>query len=168
MIDKTHSPERPLWRSAVVTVPAILALGILSGRASGSGYGNPWFDRLVKPEFMPPGWMFGAAWTTLYILLGLALALILRARGGRGRSMALALFGAQMLLNLAWSPLFFAMHQILPALLTIIAMLGLSIAAAFLFARISKPAAWLMIPYLAWLSFASLLTWRILQLNPGA
>ena len=70
-------------RWALVTVPAVLLLGTLSGRASNSGYGNPWFDALVKPEAMPPGWVFGAAWTILYILLGLALAMILNARGSR-------------------------------------------------------------------------------------
>src|SRR4051812_28155151 len=67
-------------RYALFTVPAILLLGTLSGRASMSGYGNPWFDALAKPGFMPPGWAFGVAWTILYILLGLSLAMILNAR----------------------------------------------------------------------------------------
>jgi tryptophan-rich sensory protein len=71
-------------RYALVTVPLILLLGILSGRASNSGFGNPWFDALVKPDAMPPGWAFGVAWTILYILLGLSLALILHARGAEG------------------------------------------------------------------------------------
>ena len=75
-------------RYALVTVPLVLLLGLLSGRIANSGYGNPWFDALAKPEAMPPGWAFGAAWTTLYILLGLALALVLHARGARGRGKA--------------------------------------------------------------------------------
>src|SRR3954466_5276055 len=79
-------------RYALFTVPAIVLLGAVSGRISGSGYGNAWFDALTKPAIMPPGWVFGLVWTILYVLLGLALALILHARGARGRGPALALF----------------------------------------------------------------------------
>lgn len=160
--------RRPFLPYAIVTVPVILGLGMLSGWLSNSGYGNDWFDALRKPQIMPPGWAFGAAWTALYILLGLALALILEAKESARRKTALMLFGAQMLLNFSWSPVFFAMHLIGPALAIILLMLGLSIATTFLFARIRQAAAWLMMPYLAWLAFACLLTYRILQLNPGA
>jgi tryptophan-rich sensory protein len=157
-----------LARYALVTVPLVLLLGILSGRVAGSGYGNPWFDALAKPGIMPPGWVFGAAWTALYILLGFALAIILNARGARGRKPALTLFGAQLLLNFAWSPLFFALHKVEAALILIVAILALSIATTFLFAVIRKGAALLMLPYLAWLCFAAILTADINALNPGA
>ena len=70
-------------RWALVTVPAIVFLGFLSGKLANSGYGNRWFDALVKPDFMPPGWAFGVAWTILYILMGLALAIVIHARGAR-------------------------------------------------------------------------------------
>jgi tryptophan-rich sensory protein len=155
-------------RYALVTVPAVLLLGTLSGRISNSGYGNPWFDALVKPEAMPPGWMFGAAWTILYILLGFSLAMILHARGSRGRPLALSLFFAQLLLNYAWSPIFFAMHQSRTALALIAAMFVLSVAAAFLFAKIRKAAGLLMLPYLAWLGFAAYLNYQIVALNPDS
>src|ERR1700754_4423481 len=75
-------------RVALIVVPAILFLGILSGVAAGSGYENPWFAALVKPSLMPPGWVFPVAWTALYILIGLALSMILAARGAGGRAMA--------------------------------------------------------------------------------
>lgn len=155
-------------RYALFTVPAILLLGTVSGRISGSGYGNAWFDALQKPAIMPPGWVFGAAWTLLYILLGLSLALILHARGARGRGVALALFAAQLLLNYAWSPIFFAYHEVGIAFWTILAMILLSAVAAFLFWRIRRSAGLLMLPYLAWLCFAAILTWQIGALNPGA
>ena len=67
------------WRKAFVTIPAIVAIGLLMGAVSNSGFGNDWYDPLDKPSFQPPGWAFGAAWTTLYILMGIALALILAA-----------------------------------------------------------------------------------------
>ena len=155
-------------RYALFTVPLILLLGTLSGRASNSGYGNAWFDALVKPELMPPGWMFGAAWAILYILLGFALALILHARGARGRGLALGVFFAQLLLNFSWSPVFFAMHRVGLAFTIIVLMLVLSIVATVLFARIRRTAALLMLPYLAWLTFAALLNYQIMQLNPDA
>jgi translocator protein len=149
-------------------VPAILLLGTVSGRISGSGYGNAWFDALAKPAIMPPGWVFGAAWTILYLLLGLSLALVLHARGARGRGVAMALFLLQLLLNFAWSPIFFAYHEVGAAFWTIVAMILLAAAAAVLFWRIRRAAALLMLPYLAWLGFAALLTWQIGALNPGA
>ena len=155
-------------RYALFTVPAILLLGTVSGRISGSGYGNGWFDALEKPAIMPPGWAFGVAWTILYVLLGLALALVLHARGARGRGLALALFVAQLLLNFAWSPIFFAYHEVGAAFWTIVAMIAISAVTALLFWRIRRSAALLMLPYLAWLAFAATLTWQIDALNPGA
>src|SRR5688500_13104093 len=113
-------------RFALFTVPLILLLGIVSGRVANSGYGNPWFDALVKPELMPPGATFGIVWTILYILLGLSIAIILNARGARGRGLAIGLFVAQMLLNFSWSPVFFGMHQVRTALIIILAMLAIS------------------------------------------
>jgi tryptophan-rich sensory protein len=157
-----------LLRYALVTVPLIVLLGTISGRLANSGYGNRWFDALTKPEIMPPGWMFGVAWTILYILLGLALANILHARGSRGRGVATAFFVAQMLLNYSWSPVFFAMHEARLALGIIIAMLVLASITAWLFARIRKSAGLLMLPYLAWLCFAAALNYQIIQLNPEA
>jgi len=155
-------------RFALFTVPLILLLGTISGRIANSGYDNPWFDALTKPAIMPPGWLFGVVWPILYILLGLALAIILNARGARGRGLAVGLFVAQMLLNFTWSPLFFAYHQVRAALVVIALMLVLATGATILFARIRKTAALLMLPYLAWLAFASLLNYQIMQLNPDA
>jgi len=96
------------------------------------------------------------------------LALILHARGARGRGRALALFGLQLLLNFVWSPIFFAYHAVGAAFWTIVAMILLAGAAAVLFWRIRRGAALLMLPYLAWLAFAALLTWQIGALNPEA
>ncbi|HEX8256655.1 MAG TPA: TspO/MBR family protein [Allosphingosinicella sp.] len=155
-------------RYALVTVPLILLLGIVSGRVSDSGYGNAWFDALVKPDIMPPGWLFAVVWPILYIMLGLSLAMILHARGARGRKLALGLFLAQLLLNFAWSPVFFASHRVDDAFVIILVMLALSVVTAFLFARIRKGAALLMVPYLAWLAFAATLNYRIAELNPNA
>ena len=155
-------------RVALISVPLILLLGLISGRLSNSGYGNPWFDALIKPEIMPPGWIFGAMWSFLYILLGLSIAMIIHARGAHGRRLAIALFISQMLLNLSWSPLFFAAHQVRLALVVIVAMFAIAAATTLLFARIRVSAAVLMMPYLAWLLFAGYLNYEIMVRNPGA
>lgn len=155
-------------RWAIVTVPLVLFLGFLMGRLSGSGFGNPWFDALQKPAWFPPGWLFPVAWTSLYIMLGIAIALVLDARGARGRGIAIALFIVQLLLNLAWSPTFFAAHEVTIALWIIIALIAAAGATALAFSRIRPAAAWLMLPYLAWLCFAAVLNYEMDRLNPDA
>jgi translocator protein len=155
-------------RWALVCVPATVFLGFLSGRLSNSGYGNRWFNALDLPAIVPPGWVFGVVWTILYALMGVALAMILHARGSKGRGVALSLFGGQFLLNLLWTPLFFGAHQVSLALILILLILIVAIAATFAIAPIRKAAAWLMVPYLVWLSFASILNFQIDQRNPDA
>nr|AGU11568.1 TspO/MBR family [uncultured organism] len=155
-------------RWAVVTVPLILLLGFLSGRSVSVGSENAWYMALAKPALNPPGWVFPVVWTTLYILIGQALAMILNARGARLRALAVALFVGQFLLNLAWTPMFFGAHKIGLSVLVIVAMLALSIAATFVFARIRPAAAWLLVPYMVWISFAGVLAFSIGRLNPDA
>lgn len=155
-------------RWALLTVPAIVLLGFLSGRLANSGYGNRWFDALEKPALMPPGWLFGVAWTILYVLMGLALAIVLHARGAKGRGPAIALFLVQLVMNLAWSPLFFRAHQVGSALILILALIVVVAITIWLFDRVRRIAGLLLLPYLAWLCFASFLNYEIGRLNPDA
>ena len=157
-----------LFRKAAVTVPLVLLLGIASGRLAGSGYDNAWFAVLHKPAALPPGWAFGAAWSVLYILQGVALAMILNARGNRLRGIAIALFAVQLVANLAWSPLFFGLHQVAAAYWLILALIAAVFATILVFAQVRPLAAWLMVPYLAWLCFAAALNGDIKRLNPDA
>lgn len=155
-------------RWAMVTVPFIVLLGFASGRLFPSGEENLWYQMLQKPAETPPGWVFPVAWTALYVLLGLAVAMIINARGSRLRGTALTLFAVQMAANFAWSPLFFGFHQVSAALVLIGLIFVLALATAILFGRIRKGAAWLMVPYLAWLCFAGVLNYKIDRLNPNA
>jgi benzodiazapine receptor len=157
-----------LLRWALVTVPLVLFLGFAVGRLVPSGDANPWYRALIKPAATPPGWAFPVVWTTLYVLLGFALAIVLSARGARNRGLAVALFAAGVLLNFAWTPLFFGAHRVTEAWLLILAMLVVGVAATVAFARIRPLAGWLIVPYLIWISYAGVLTWRIDQLNPDA
>ena len=155
-------------RWAVVTVPLLLLLGFLSARSVPSGSANHWYSALEKPALTPPDWVFPVAWSILYILSGLALAMILNARSARGRAVAIILFALQFILNLVWQPIFFGAHLVMPALVVNLGMLVLGIGTTMAFGRIRTGAAWLMLPYLVWIGFAGVLTWRIGQLNPDA
>ncbi len=163
------SPSRmSLVRLALFVIPTIMFLGFLSGTMSGSTAENAWYQTLLKPQIQPPGWVFGVVWPTLYLMLGLALAMVLNARGSLYQRPAVALFAAQFLINLTWSPIFFGAHQVTAAFYVILFMLGVAIATTFVFARVRKAAAWLMVPYLVWISFAAILNFQIDQLNPDA
>lgn len=164
---QARTKHRVYLRMAFITIPAIVLAGWLSGWLSGSGYGNPWFDALAKPAIMPPGWVFGVAWTIIYVLLAEALAMILVEPPSKFRRTALILFFVQLAFNLAWSPIFFAAHDIDLAALSILAMLALAGATAGQFWFFRRLAALLLVPYLAWLCFASVLVEAIDRLNPA-
>lgn len=157
-----------LTRWAIVMVPLLIVLGSISGLLSGSGADNGWYRALEKPSFNPPGWVFGVVWPILYGLQGVALAMILDARGAKDRRVAVGLFTAQFLLNLVWSPVFFARHEVSLAFWIILVMLIVAAIATYYFWRIRPVAALLMLPYLAWLCFAAMLNFSIDRLNPNA
>ncbi|MCW3847339.1 tryptophan-rich sensory protein [Sphingomonas sp. LB-2] len=155
-------------RWAVVTVPFILLLGFTSARLVPSGAQNRWYKSLLLPDNMPPEWAFPVAWTVIYVLLGLALAMIINARGSTLRGPALVLFAVQMAVNLAWTPVFFGMHQVMTALILLGTLGVLVFATILLFGRIRTGAALLLLPYLAWVGYAGFLLYQINQLNPNA
>ena len=156
------------WKIAVVTVIAIEVLGGASGWLSNSGYGNAWFDALQKPSFMPPGRAFGIIWPILYALLGVAVAMTTAEPPSPRRQAALTLYFIQLVLNFAWSPIFFAGHDIVLAKIVIFVMAAVAALAARQFLKIRKAAGLLMVPYLAWLVFAATLNSTIENLNSGA
>lgn len=165
----TQAPEhKAWWKPALITVPVIVALGSLSGYLSNSGFGNPWFDAVVKPSFMPPGWVFGVTWTTLYTLMGIALAIVLVAPTSLPRSRGLGFFAVQLALNYAWSPIFFGAGAIDGAFLVIMATNVLVTCTIITFLRVKWVAGLLLLPYLAWLCLATALNFEIGRLNPGA
>lgn len=166
---KAGAPRRArVLRAGLVLVPGLLAAGGLVARLSGSTTENGWFQSLVLPPVQPPGPAFGIAWGLLYTLLAVAGAIIWAQPSSALRTRALWLFGLGLLVNFSWSPVFFAAHLIVPALGIILVMLGLSVWVTLLFAQMSRVAAWLMLPYIAWLIFASLLNAWIWWLNPVA
>lgn len=124
-----------------------------------------WYPTLVKPAFAPPSWLFGPVWTTLYLLMGVALYLVWRSDRGRLRRVALAAFGVQLVLNAAWSLVFFGSREIFGGLVVIIALLVSILVTIAAFARIDRRAAILLVPYLLWVGFATALNYELWRLN---
>ena len=124
-----------------------------------------WYATLQKPTFNPPNWLFGPVWTALYIMMGVAFYLVWRNPPSAGRKKALSAFLVQFALNCAWTPVFFAMHQLGAALVVIVLMWLAIFRTIFLFAPFSKTASWLLVPYISWVSFATLLNAAIWWLN---
>jgi len=128
---------------------------------------NTWYAGLVKPSVAPPGWVIGAVWTVLFLLMGISLFLVLEEdRSSPVVRQGIGLFAVQLALNVLWSYLFFGLTS--PALaLGEMLVLGVAIAATIRqFLKISRAAAYLLVPYIVWVSFATLLTAWIVVLNP--
>lgn len=125
-----------------------------------------WYAGIIKPELNPPTWVFGPVWTTLYALMGIAAFLVWKKSWNRRDvKIALGIFVGQLILNTLWSIIFFGLHSPGGAFIEII-FLWLAIAATIVaFAKISKTAAWLLVPYILWVSFASYLNYSIYVLN---
>jgi tryptophan-rich sensory protein len=140
-----------------------LAAGAIGSLAT-AGNVEGWYATLAKPAWNPPNWVFAPVWTTLYVLMGIAAFLVSRS-GKPTRFLALWFFVLHLAVNAFWSIAFFGMHEILLALF-VIGFLWLLVALLIgWFSRHSRAAAWLLAPYLAWVSFASTLNLAILLLN---
>lgn len=124
-----------------------------------------WYAGLKKPSWNPPGWVFGPVWTTLYVMMAVAAWLVWKHGGFAVQRRPLMLFLVQLVLNAAWTPLFFGMHQ--PGLaFAEIVLLWLAIVATFAaFRSVTRTAAWLLAPYLAWVGFAAALNFTLWRLN---
>jgi tryptophan-rich sensory protein len=124
-----------------------------------------WFRTLARPAIAPPNWIFAPVWTLLYALMAIAAWRVGLAAPSPARTWGLALFLAQLALNFAWSWIFFRRHAIGAALVEIIVLWSAIGATAILFARVAPLAAWLIAPYLAWVTFACLLNGAYWRLN---
>jgi len=169
-------------REGVLTIGAGILLVNLVGAVPAvlSGPGSPWFQSLAKPSIYPPPWLFGVVWTLLFTLIGVALALVWLADGRAtdadgsasadrdgwtARRVALAAFAGQMALNVAWTPAFFAAENLLAGLVVIVALWPAVGATIWAFDRVDRRAALLLVPYLAWVTFAAVLNYQFWALN---
>lgn len=149
------------WLLLVFVAAAIGGLG----SASAAGF----YQEISRPGWAPPGWLFGPVWTALYLMMGVSAWLVWRAQGFRGARVALSLFVLQLAANALWSWLFFAWRLGGVAFAEILLLWCLIVATAAMFARLGQRlATWLLVPYLAWVTFAAFLNYSIWQQNPQA
>ena len=152
-------------RIAIVVI-ICLAVGYLSGMVTRASI-TTWYPTLVKPSFNPPNWIFAPVWTSLYVMMGVAAGLIWNQITTQKVAVtkALQIFAIQLILNALWSYLFFGLHNLMLATIEVVLLWLMIFETYSQFAKINKTASYLMLPYLAWVSFASVLTASICWLN---
>lgn len=164
-----EAPGLPRWPrllAAILPSAALFALGSIATRPEIPG----WYAGLSKPAFNPPDWAFPVAWSVLYVMIAVALWRLLGAMPRTGPSregwwLALAAFLVQLGLNAAWTPAFFTAHAVGLALIVVGSLLVMVLWTIRLTWRFDRAAAWLLVPYAAWVAFATLLNAAILRLN---
>ena len=155
---RTHLPAWLAWLGFVVLCNGAGFLSALSGRMG-------LYQELQRPSWAPPPWVFGPAWTLLYTLMGTATYLVWRHAPGERRRTALSVFGVQLALNVAWSPVFFGLEQVFAALVVIVLVWLAVLAMLIAYARCERRAAVLIAPLLVWVSYATALNAAIWWLN---
>ncbi|MEM1051556.1 MAG: TspO/MBR family protein [Pseudomonadota bacterium] len=151
-------------RWSLFMVPLIVLLGFLGGQMGGPD--TLWFQSLTKPSIFPPPAAFGIVWSVLYVMIGFSVALVGSAWGAYGRGIAIIAFAIHFIGNLAWTYAFFGLQNMQAGLgVLIYATLTLLVVIA-LFWRVRRLAALMLIPYLAWASFATVLNWQFMVENP--
>jgi len=149
----------------ILSILITLSIGALGGYATAQSV-RTWYPLLNKPAFNPPNWLFAPVWTSLYVLIGIAAYLVWVKRDRIVHfPRTVAIYFIQLILNLAWSFIFFYLHEIGFALAEIIVLLAVIILNAMMFYKIDKWAGLLFIPYILWVSFASFLTYNLFILN---
>lgn len=153
------------WFSLAVAIIICQLSGIIGSLFTLTAV-REWYSTLIRPSFAPPSWVFGPVWTTLFALMGIA-AWLVWSKGIKRRNVkvALGIFLAQLVLNTVWSLLFFGLHSPGGALIEIVFLWAAIAASIIAFAKISKPAAWLLAPYILWVSFAAYLNYSFWILN---
>lgn len=159
----SRTPGMQRWAAVLIALGALVLVWL-----AGSGFmPGAWYDGLAKPPFNPPSAVFGPAWGVMYLLNAIALALVLQVPKSSARSAALWAFGVQLVLNAAWTPVFFGAQSIVGALLVIVALLAAIVLTIVRVHRIHRYAGYLLWPYLAWVAFATVLNGSIAVLNGG-
>jgi len=149
----------------IFSIVVVQLLGASGGFFTASSVGS-WYSTVNKPSFNPPNWIFAPVWTILFLLMGIALYLVLsKGFNYNGVKVAVWIFAVQLVLNILWSYLFFGLQNPFYALIEIIFLIISILATMYFFYRVSPVATYLLIPYILWVSFASVLNFYIYILN---
>lgn len=162
---ENHQPGLPpAWRSGLALAGWLALVYSASATAIFIDTGD-WYAELAKPAWNPPNWVFGPAWTLLYALMAISAWRVWRQGGWALQKTALGLFLLQWVLNAVWTPLFFGWHQVGGALIEIVLLLAAILATIRAFWRVDRPAGTLLLPYAAWVAFATALNSAIWLMN---
>eukprot|EP00003_Mantamonas_plastica_P022760 TRINITY_DN3938_c4_g1_i1.p1 TRINITY_DN3938_c4_g1~~TRINITY_DN3938_c4_g1_i1.p1 ORF type:complete len:183 (+),score=43.60 TRINITY_DN3938_c4_g1_i1:357-905(+) len=165
---RDEETEEKLQRDANVSVFADCEwfVGFLMTLVGGGGGQSDWYRKLHKAAFNPPGWVFGPVWTTIYTLCGIAVWRIVQVRGGfKPAKKELIVYGVQLLANMLWTPFFFGMHLIVVSFIWLLVIDVLVIANIYVFWKVDKASGAMLIPYICWGLFASVLSGTIVATN---
>ena len=150
------------WKKLIFSILIVQLAGFIGSLFTTTSQGS-WYSEIIKPTFNPPNSVFGPVWTTLYLLIGISLYLILISKNSK--KTALYLFFTQLILNSLWSILFFGLENPLAAFIEIIVLWVIILLTILYFYKINKNAAYLLIPYILWVTFAAILNFFIFILN---
>ena len=156
--------ENMRWISLICAFGVCFAVAGISGSLTASEIPG-WYSSLVKPTIAPPNWLFGPVWTLLYALMSLAAWRVWEVSPSQLRTVGLMLFLVQLGLNFIWSLIFFRYHAIGVAFAEVLLLWVAIGATTLVFSRVAPIAAWMMAPYWAWVSFASILNWAFWRVN---
>jgi len=152
------------WLLLIGLILLINILGSIGAIWTSTGSGT-WFEKLKKPSFNPPNWIFGPVWTLLFTLMGIALYFVITSQNSQVRTLAIIFFAIQMVLNMLWTFLFFKMQNPFAAFIEIIILLVAILITAFYFYKTNKISGYLLIPYILWTGFASILNYNLWKMN---
>ncbi len=153
------------WLATSASIALALTAGAVGSVFTARSIRN-WYPGLAKPPWNPPSWVFGPVWTVLYVLMGVSAALVWSQPESMVRTAALAVYAVQLALNALWSYLFFGLRRPMTGFVGLVALWIGVVATAVLSWRVSSWAGWLLVPYVAWVSFAGVLNYRVAELNP--
>ena len=151
-------------RKFAASLAVCFGAGAVGGLFTGTSV-NSWYPRLIRPEFAPPNWVFAPVWNSLYLLMAVSLYFIWSSDGQKTKRLALLAFAFQLFLNMAWSAVFFGLRSPAGGFLVILILIAAILWNIFLFGRISRKSALLLLPYLCWVGFASYLNYGYWILN---
>ncbi|MDI6851650.1 MAG: tryptophan-rich sensory protein [bacterium] len=154
----------PKGLKLLISVAIPLLVGFIGSLFTSSSV-NTWYKEINRPSFTPPSWLFAPAWTLLFILMGLAFYYVWLNNFGHNRTLVIGIFALQLVLNLLWSLLFFGLRSPLTALIEIVVLWFVILLNIILFFRVSRVAGYLLVPYLLWVTFATVINLAIYLLN---
>lgn len=164
IVNNFESMRKNIFFKLIIAIAVSEMAGVIGSLFTMPAIQSGWYANIIKPTLNPPAWVFGPVWTTLFVLMGIAAFLVWK-KNDKKIKIALGIFIGQLVLNTLWSFVFFGLHNPGGALVEIVFLWFAILATIIAFFRISKPAAWLLLPYILWVSFAAYLNFAIWSLN---